>query len=56
VLVPEHRQTIDDELEVVLDRDCRVRIEDRSVSNAPSRLELRDLEITVRRYGFDPVL
>jgi hypothetical protein len=46
-------QAIDDEQEVVLHRDCRVRIEDRSVSSAPSRLELRELVITVRRFGFD---
>jgi hypothetical protein len=52
-VLPGRWQAIDDEQEVVLHRDCRVRIEDRSVSSAPSRLELRDLVISVRRFGFD---
>jgi hypothetical protein len=52
-VVPARWQTIDGAQEVVLHRDCRVRIENRSVSSAPSRLELRDLVVTVRRFGFD---
>ena len=52
-VVPGRWQAIDGEQDVVLHRDCRVRIEDRSVSSAPSRLEVRDLVVTVRRFGFD---
>jgi hypothetical protein len=46
-------QTIDDEREVLLQRELCVRIENRTVSSAPSTLELRDLVIRVRRFGFN---
>jgi len=52
-VLPGRWQAIDGVQEVVLHRDCRVRIEDRSVSKAPSRLELRDLVVNVRWFGFD---
>jgi hypothetical protein len=46
-------KSIDGEREITLRGDCRVRIEDRSVSAAPSQLELRELLITARRLEFD---
>jgi hypothetical protein len=46
-------RAIDAEREVRLADDCLVRLEDRSVSTAPSKLEVRDLQITVDRFKFD---
>jgi hypothetical protein len=46
-------QTIDAKRDVVLHGECRVRIEDRSVSAAPSTVEIRGLRITIERFRFD---
>jgi TIR domain len=40
---------IDDQFDVPLMGDCELRLEDRDVSAAPTRLEIRDLVVTERR-------
>jgi hypothetical protein len=46
-------QSLDATVDLRMKRPCRIRIEDRSVSEAPSAALIQDLVITVTRYPFD---
>jgi hypothetical protein len=46
---------IDDQFNVLLTGDCELRLEDRDVSAAPTRLEIRDLIVTERKPPSNPI-
>jgi len=46
---------IDDQFDVQLRRDCELRLEDRDVSAAPTRLEIRDLIVKERKPPSNPI-